>query len=357
MRPFLLGFLKTRRRVIFLFQKDTKLCWCMMKRTLNILVSVLVIGLVGFLLYYCYDFSVVQMNLIGTNGTSSKAVRKYHFVVISQNTNDTFWQSVKKGAARAGQEFNVAVEFSGPVIASESEELQSLDIAIDSNVDGIAIDAPAKSQFTTLINKAISKGIAVATIESDDRASRRSVYIGPNSYQAGVEAAMLVSQASLGKARVAMILGGNYAQTSDYSHDKILNGFRETLGQSTGIRIETVITPNAGFFAAEQTIHDILENYPNIDTVVCTSSDDTLQVVHVLIDLNKLGSVRVIGYNDTDQIRQYIKKDDIYGAVVENPEETGYRSIQWLTKNKEGAAPLRDIDTGIKTIIREDITN
>ncbi len=329
----------------------------MIKKKLKTLVFVPVVGLICFLLYYSYNFSIVQMSLIRTNNTSNQAIRKYHFVVIAQNTNDTFWQSVKQGAAQAGQKLNVAVEFSGPVIASESEELQSLDIAIDSNVDGIAIDAPAKSQFTALINKAVSRGIAVATIESDDSSSKRSVYIGPDSYKAGVEAATLVSQASLGKARVAIILGGNYEQTNDYAHSNILDGFRETLGQDTNIRIETVMTTSEGFFAAEQTINDILREYPDVDTVVCTSADDTVQVVKVLIDLNKLGAVRVIGYNNSDQIRQYIKNNAIYGTVVENSVETGYQSIQWLTENKEGRAPLYNIDTGIKTIVLDDITN
>ncbi len=329
----------------------------MMKKMLKPLVSVLVIGLICFLLYYSYNFSIVQTNLIGTNNTDGQMIRKYHFVVIAQNTNDTFWQSVKQGAARAGQDLNVAVEFSGPVIASESEELQSLDIAIDSHVDGIAIDAPTKSQFTALIDKAVSQGIAVATIESDNSSSKRSVYIGPNSYKAGVEAATLVSQASLGKARVAIILGGNYKQTDDYAYNSILDGFQQTLRQSTNIRIEAVTTSSEGYFAAEQTIHDILRDNPDVDTIVCTSADDTVQVVKVLIDLNKLSSVRVIGYNDTSQIRQYIKNNALYGTVVENPTETGYRSIQWLTENKEGTASLHNIDTGIKTIVREDITN
>lgn len=329
----------------------------MIKKMLKPLVSVLVVGFICFLLYYSYNFSIVQMNLIGTNNTGAQVLRKYHFVVIAQNTNDTFWQSVKQGAARAGQKLNVAVEFSGPVIASESEELQSLGIAIDSNVDGIAIDAPAKSQFTALINKAIAKGIAVATIESDNSNSKRSVYIGPDSYKAGVESAKLVSQASLGKARVAILLGGNYKQTDDYAYNSILDGFRQTLLQSTGIRIEAVTASSEGYFAAEQTINDILRDYPDVDTIVCTSADDTIQVVKVLIDRNKLSSVRVIGYNDTSQIRQYIKNGALYGVVVENPTETGYQSIQWLTENKEGTAPSRNIDTGIKTIVRDDIPN
>ena len=62
----------------------------MMKKMLKMFVFVLVIGLICFLLYYSYTFSIVQMNLVGTNNIGSQAIRKYHFVVIAQNINDTF---------------------------------------------------------------------------------------------------------------------------------------------------------------------------------------------------------------------------------------------------------------------------
>ena len=75
----------------------------MIKKKLKTLVFIPVVGLICFLFYYSYNFSIVQMSLIETNNTSEQAIRKYHFVVIAQNTHDTFWQSVKQTANKEGK--------------------------------------------------------------------------------------------------------------------------------------------------------------------------------------------------------------------------------------------------------------
>ena len=99
--------------------------------------------------------------------TESAKKPEYHFVVIAQNTDDPFWQSVKKGAFEAAKEFGAAVEFNGPRFTNIEEELRYLDIAIASRVDGIATHVLSEGIFTPVIDKAVDMNIPVITIEED----------------------------------------------------------------------------------------------------------------------------------------------------------------------------------------------
>jgi ABC-type sugar transport system substrate-binding protein len=91
--------------------------------------------------------------------------------------------------------------------------------------------------------------------------------------------------------------------------------------------------------------------------VVCTSSDDTLEVVHVLIDLNRDNDITVIGYSNSPQIRDYIRKNNIYGSVYEDPKETGYQSVASLVRILNGQKPPGASNTGVYTITRSNLVS
>ena len=324
-----------------------------MKRFLKTALCILAIGILAALLCYSYSLKQIQIHLAGV--TTGKPL-KYHFAVITENTADSFWQSVKVGAESAGEKFNAAVEFNGPLIQDEDEQLEYMNIAIASRVDGIALYVPQPGKFTQLIDEAEGDGIKVVTVESDDKSSNREASIGPDSYNAGVQEGTLVNAALNGSANVAMILGGNYASDSD-AKSSLLAGFQSSIGSFPDIRQVTVQTTNAGYFGAEKIIRDILNKYPEVNTVVSTSLDDTLEITQVLIDLNKQSKITLIGYGNTTQIREYIKNKNIYGCIYENPEQTGYQSIECLVNSVKGNKIPGFVDTGIFTITRSNLVD
>lgn len=328
-----------------------------MKRSLKILLIILVASLCLGFFGYSYNLSEIQIRLVGGDKKSADKPLKYHFMMIAQDMGSDFWQAVKAGMQSAADQYGAAVEYNGSMIKDENEELDYLDIAIASHVDGLIVYVTDGSKFTPLINKAVSAGIHVVTIESDDKDSLRDTYVGPNSYMAGYNEGNLVAQASSGSAaNVAVIVGGNYAGNND-AQDSLMRGFKDSIKDYHNIDMQTVQVTNPSYFSAETIIRNILSSFPHVNTVVCTGADDTLEVVQVLIDLNKESSITVIGYSNTLQIRDYIKKSDIYGSVYENPKDTGYQSIESLVKSLNGDKAPSYIDTGIYTVTRSNLVS
>jgi ribose transport system substrate-binding protein len=322
------------------------------KILLIVLFTALVLGFAG----YSYNLSVIQIKLAGANDNSDAPPLKYHFALIAQDMGDSFWQSVKAGAERAAKKYDAAIEFNGSMIRDESTELDYLNIAIVSHVDGIIVYVTDKAKFTPLIDKAVEMGIHVITIESDDNDSKRDAFVGPNSYTAGYYQGNLVTEASNGVSNVAMVIGGNYAGNDD-AKDSLLSGFSDSIRDHTNITLVTEQDTNAGYFGAETIIRKIISEYPQVNTVVCTGNDDTLEIMQVLIDLNKEKDITVIGYNNSQQIRDYIKNNDIYGSVYEDSSETGYQSVESLVQSINGKKPPSFIDTGVYTITRNNLVS
>lgn len=328
-----------------------------MKRSLKILLIVLAAGLCLGFVGYSYNLSEIQIKLVGGNNKKGEEPLKYHFTMIAQDMGSDFWQSVKAGMESAAEKYGAAIEFNGSVIQDESGELDDLDIAIASRVQGVIVYVTDESKFTPLINKAVSAGIHVVTVESDDKDSPRDTYVGPNSYMAGYNEGGLVAEAAGGSAaNVAIIVGGNFAGNND-SQEALLRGFDDSIRASRNISRETVQVTNSGYFSAETIIRGLLNNYPDVNTVVCTGADDTMEVVQVLIDLVRDNDITVIGYSNSQQIRDYIRKNIIYGSVYEDPKETGFKSVESLVQSLNGEKAASYIDTGVYTITRSNLVS
>lgn len=328
-----------------------------MSQRLKIMLVILIIGLCAGFIGYSYNFNRIQLNLTGGDAGSSGQNLKYHFMMIAQNWGDDFWQSVKAGAEDAAAQNDAAVEFLGSVMQDETGMLESMEIAIASHADGIIVYVTDEKRFQPLIDKAVDSGIPVITIESDANSSKRNAFVGPNNYMAGMKAGELVVEAANGmRANVAVIVGGNYADNSDAA-DSLLEGFAESVKNASNVYKATVQFANTGYFSAETTIRRILDDYPDVNAIVCTGFTDTLEVLQVLIDLNRENGITVIGYNNTQQIREYIKYNNLYGSVYEFPRQTGRKSVEDLIQCLHGQTIREFDDTGVYTVTRSNLVS
>ena len=279
----------------------------------------------------------------------------YHFYFIGQNSVDPFWKEVRQGIEGAAQDYNVAVEFNSPRFNNPQEELKFLDIAILSKVDGIITHVASGNNFAEYINKAYSKGIPVVTIETDDNNSDRSTFVGTNSFLLGKEAAKLMIKATEGEANIAVIVSSD-VEIDTVSENLKLNGFLSTINDFPDMRVVKIFSSQMGILSAEEITQTIIKNYPEVDAILTTNSVDTLGAVQLIVDQNKVGSLVLVGYGDTKNILRYIKNGIIYGTVMSDPYKMGYESLKALVDIKEDNNASTFIDTGVKVITKENLT-
>ncbi|MCX8131791.1 MAG: substrate-binding domain-containing protein [Clostridia bacterium] len=318
-------------------------------RVLPVAILILAAFYIGIILIEPKELkdSVVQVQDVGSP--------QYHFAVIAQNTDDSFWQSIRSGAFEAAKEFNVAVEFNGPRFTNIAEELQYLDIAIASRVDGIITHVLDEEQFQPLIDKAEKLNIPVVTIENDAKNSKRVSYVGTSGFRLGVEGGRLVVKSRTNSARIAVILNSYENDGENVMQNLRIAGLKDVIKSYPDIKIRTVQTCKPGIFSAEEITKNILNNFPDVDTILCTNSKDTLGVAQVIVDLNKLGDIVIIGYGNTPEILRYVENKVIYGTVASNPEKMGYESIKALYEVKKNNRTSSYIDTGVNAITAQNV--
>lgn len=310
----------------------------------------------GFLITFSVGYFQSQsLNLLeGKNVFRKNGYRpEYHFAVIGQ-ADDTFWKSVREGCLAAASEFQVAVEFNVPRFTSLEEQMRYLDIAIASKVDGIVTHVLDEEKFTPLIDKAVDAGIPVITVEAEAKKSKRNAYVGTNTFNLGREAGKLVLEAMGERANIAIILSDYIDGAVNVPQNLRIAGTKDALENMPGMTIRT-FSSSAGFFSAEEVTRRILIDYPEVDAIICTSAKDTISSAQIIVDLNKVGQITLIGYDDAPEILRYIEKGVIYGTVVANPYEIGYESIRSLIEIKKNRMTSTYVDTGAKVVTYDNI--
>lgn len=279
---------------------------------------------------------------------------KYHFYLIAQNSVDPFWKELKLGLEAAAKEQKVVVEFNAPRFNNPQEELRYLDIAVTSQVDGIITHVSSGGEYTDLINKAIENGIPVVTLENDDKASDRNTFVGTNSFELGKAAAELMIMATAGRANIAVIVS-NDLEPDLTSQNLKMNGFLSTLKDFPEMKVVRTYTSKMGILSAEEITQQIIAGADNINAIFTTSSVDTIGSAQLVVDRNRVGSIAIVGYGDTEEILRYISKDIIYGTVMSDPYKMGYECINALIDIKEKNNVSTFIDTGVKVITKDNV--
>ena len=305
------------------------------KKNYIVLVTLIILPILVTTLIIYFNINAALHSLDNSAGiVVPKTVPKYHFAMICENMDDPFWLSVKKGVEKASEEFDVAVEFNWPVDSSFDEQYKCLDMAIVSNVDGIATYVWNEAETGKLINKGVDKGIPVVTIRTDSKDSRRAAFVAVNSYSAGTEMGRMLIAATGGRGE-AVVVVSNKGTGGTVVQNLMISGITDALKNTPELMLETVQYNYANFLSLEDTIQDLLINKPKLDAIISTNEKDTTLVAQRLIDLNKV-YYSIIGYGDAPEILRYIDNGVIFGTVSANHEQMGYDAIKALVDLNEG---------------------
>lgn len=110
-------------------------------------------------------------------------------VVTHGGVGDSFWDVVKNGAERAGDDLGIEVVYQSDGDAPNQAQL--IDIAVSNNVDGLAVSMANPQALESSVRQAIAAGIPVVTINSglDQYKSLGAMtHVGQTEFVAGVGA-------------------------------------------------------------------------------------------------------------------------------------------------------------------------
>jgi len=271
---------------------------------------------------------------------------KYHFVIITQQKNDIFWNKVEEGARSAAKDLQIAIQCIGSEHVDIQQEIDFLELAIASRVDGIITHVPEEDKLAPVINKAVERNIPVITIDTDAPKSKRISYVGANNYATGEKAVQELLK-DMPENAVIAIIAENYKSSRQ---NMMIQGFIDKLAEKE-IEIKKVIDVyNSDTMEAMDKTQLLINSDPDVNVLFCTNSVSTIGAARAIVDLNLVGKIKIIGFGDHPEIRRLVEKKVISTIVVQNPYLMGKLAVQNMNDYKNGKQISEFINTGVKVV-------
>lgn len=257
--------------------------------------------------------------------------------MITGSGDEDFWAEVYESALEEGKKRGVYVERFGENLAVDYDRTELLDMAIRASVDGIIVTGDDEEETVELIDEAVDAGIPVVTILSDCIESRRQCFVGSNNYNIGQEyGRQILKMLPEGAGQVLVLLDEN---RTDSSQNLILLAIRETLEEALGsldaVTVDTYAIDGSRDFSAEESIRDIFLGEELPDVLVCLNAVHTRCAYSAAVDYNKVGTVQMIGYYDSDTILDAVSKNIIQATVALDTAQMGELSVKALDEYVE----------------------
>lgn len=278
----------------------------------------------------------------------SKSSKEKSDVKITYVTNGVaeFWNIAKAGAMKAGEELGCQVEVvmpnsEGGRAANQKAELEKL---IANKFQGFAVSPVDPDNQTDILNQ-LGKAGKFITHDSDAPKSNRLLYIGMSNYDAGIMVADLVKKAIPDGGNVVLFIGSVDQLNGRLRRQGVIDGL---LGRE---KDESRFDPIDKELTAEGSKYTVLATYVDgFDEALKTSQPEQAlakygEKINCMVGLfeynppkifaalrsdKKLGTVKVVGFDENVETLQQIREGNCAGTIVQNPYEYGYQSVQVL---------------------------
>jgi ribose transport system substrate-binding protein len=173
----------------------------------------------------------------------------------------------------------------------------------------------------------------VITVLKDSPKSARQCFVGVNNYALGQTYGQQVLKISDEHTkRILVLMDSN---NSDTNQNIIYSSIKETIQKGSAknqrLAIQTVTIENENAFSSEEAIRDIIMNSTSLpDIMICLNSIDTQCAYQAVVDHNKVGQIRILGYYNSQDILSAVQKEIIHSTISIDAKQIGTLCIQAL---------------------------
>jgi ribose transport system substrate-binding protein len=262
--------------------------------------------------------------------SGAMAADKKTLVFVVNGASD-FWKNAEAGVKKAQEELpNYTLELKYPEQSAAAIQQRLMDDLVASGVAGIMVSAVDPKHQTDGLDKIASQTLLFTT-DSDAPQSKRIAYIGSSNTDAGKQAGSLMLKALPNGGKCIGFVG---LLEADNARERI-EGVKQAIAGSK-VELIDVRGDDIDQTRAKRNVEDALAKNPDIDCMVGFYSYNTPRIYEALREAGKLGSIKVIGFDEDPITLGGVKEGTIVGTVVQQPYEWGYQGMKLMAKYLEG---------------------
>ncbi len=266
----------------------------------------------------------------------------------------SFWVTVKSGADSAGKELGANVIWKGPTLETDiSGQIAIIEDYINKGVDAIVLAACDAKALVNTVKKAAEKNIPVITIDSGLDSDIPLSFIATDNIAAAMKAADALAELIGKTGKVACIPFIPGAATSNMRESGFLTGIKNY----PDVQVAAIQYSQSEVGMGMAITEDILTGHPDLKGIFAANEAGTIGVVQGLKSKNKVGQVRVVGFDAAPNEIQALNEKIIDALIVQDPFKMGYLGVKAALQALKGETVEKRIDTGVYVVTRENINS
>ncbi len=270
--------------------------------------------------------------------------------LIYHDTAIEFGQVIKLGAEAAAKKYGVKLNWVGPIGINVDEQVNFIENAITTEVDGLGISNVNAEALNPMINKAIEAGIPTVTFNSEAPGSKRLAFYGQDLKESGYVQGKILADFMNGKGKVIIVSGDTSAS---WSQDRE-SGVRKALKEFPEIEVVQVVSTGWEDQQMYAAIENALLANPDLKGIASLGAPTTMATGRALLRNNRFDQVMHVGHDFMPETLDNIAAGATKATLSQNPYMQGYLPVENLVKYIKNGDKIKSIDTGI---LRCDSTN
>ncbi|MHC4503705.1 MAG: ABC transporter substrate-binding protein [Planctomycetota bacterium] len=307
---------------------------------------------------------VAALAVAGLSSCDQKSTgpKKIKIAVIPKGTTHVFWQSVKAGAMKAGDELGVDALWQG----TEKEDDRAQQIALVQNmvlkgVAGIVLAPLDSKALRKPVKDAVESGVPVVIIDSglDDAEDVYTSFVATDNREGGRIGGRQMGKLLEGKGKVIML---RYQEGSASTHNRE-EGFLEAIKKEfPGIEVVdhsqySGVTRADAQKAATILLRRFKDAAGNltVDGIFCPNASSAFGMLQAIKREGLGGKVTYIGFDADEPLVVGLKEGHIQGLVIQNPFHMGYMGVKAMVQKLKGEKVDKRIDTGVAFVTKDNL--
>ena len=280
-----------------------------------------------------------------------KADGDYKIAVITMDSVDQHWVSLKEGAEEEAKADDVTVDFMAPDVKDDAKQIECINNAVAGGYDALMVAANSEDAVSGALQEAIDAGMKLVYVNSPANVEAEATFSTDNKAAgktAGEEMIKALEDKGVKDGSIGIVNINNSTNTAIQREA----GFREAFEGTDYELLETQFCE--GDAAKAQTI---AENYITEGVVgIYGTNEGASTGVGNAIKASGSDEIIGVGFDKSDTLKGLIEDGYLVCTMAQNPDQMGKLGVQACIKALNGEDLGGEVtDTGVSVLTKESL--
>ena len=280
-----------------------------------------------------------------------KADGDYKIALITMDSVDQHWVSLKEGAEEEAKADDVTVDFMAPDVKDDAKQIECINNAVAGGYDALMVAANSEDAVSGALQEAVDAGIKIVYVDSPANVEAEATFSTDNKAAgktAGEEMIKALEDKGVKDGSIGIVNINNSTNTAIQREA----GFREAFEGTDYELLETQFCE--GDAAKAQTI---AENYITEGVVgIYGTNEGASTGVGNAIKASGSDEIIGVGFDKSDTLKGLIEDGYLVCTMAQNPDQMGKLGVQACIKALNGEDLGGEVtDTGVSVLTKESL--